>query len=596
VAWRSSPKPDALLVKAQLQGLQYILKTFGPRWFMRWAFWIVPRGKKKVSGKREPQGLIPFSLNRVQEHIESTLGQRNLDLKTRQEGGTTYFQARRIMLPAITDGGIGCLSISQNSEYAQKHFQITRRMYKYIAAKDPYAGEDVNALSISLKQNLLHTTYSNRRELIFDQIESQIMLASAEVEEAGQGVSIHHVLADEYSRWPKDPEATLSNVAGAMPPWGTLDKVCTANGAAGPFFEDCLRAMNDAAKSDAVFHFHPWWWTDDLIVNLTEKEAREMEADLEAASNGDFGEERRERAVEERHIVEQIHRELKDVTWLQGMQKLAWRRVGKLQQRGNFDEKYPEDPITAFLVSGNQYFDHDVLIARKRELVGFKPILAMHNGQVRFFNKRIPGRRYVIGADVCQGLQISTEDTDYAAAVVIDLETGEECAALRARLTPANLAYDLAELGRHYNNAIIAVERNADGGACILTLQGECKYSAIYRHKEWWRRERKTKYLDFEGFPTTPKTRPVALDFLNRFVLEHPDLIWDDMFINEALVFVRDEKGIPKAQEGAHDDTVACRWVAHFVRQVLLGYWNPEQARSAKYVPADQLTDVMIPT
>jgi hypothetical protein len=272
--------------------------------------------------------------------------------------------------------------------------------------------------------------------------------------------------------------------------------------------------------------------------------------------------------------------------------RIAWRRQLKLEQRGNFDEKYPEDPITAFLVAGQQYFDRELLIARKRELVNFKPFQTFANGEAKLFHPRIATRRYLIGADAATGRTVSSDNTDYCAASVHDIETGEEMAAYRSRVTPQDFAFDLADLGRYYNNAIIAVERTGDGGTTILTLQGDCRYTAIYRHRDWIKRERKLKWLDVEGFPTTGKTRPIALNILNHFIMEHPDLIWDAEFINEALVFVRDEKGRPAAATGAHDDTVSCRWIAHYVRLVLLGYLDPLNSKTEKYTAADLVTGV----
>jgi hypothetical protein len=271
--------------------------------------------------------------------------------------------------------------------------------------------------------------------------------------------------------------------------------------------------------------------------------------------------------------------------------RIAWRRRTKIEMRGNFDEKYPEDPITAFLVAGNQYFDRQILIARKRELVGFKPHQSFSNGESRIFFPRVANHRYLIGVDTATGRTVTSDNTDYSAAVVGDVDTGEEYAAYRAKVTPQDMAYDLADLGRYFNNAIIAVERTGDGGTTILTLQGECKYGGIYKHKDWWKRDR-TKVIEIEGFPTTPKTRPVALNFLNRFVMDHPEMIWDEQFINEALVFVRDEKGKPEAAPGAHDDTVSARWVFHAVRMVLLGYWVPFEPRKEGYQSASQLTGV----
>jgi hypothetical protein len=173
--------------------------------------------------------------------------------------------------------------------------------------------------------------------------------------------------------------------------------------------------------------------------------------------------------------------------------------------------------------------------------------------------------------------------------VVLDLETGQEVAALCLRSRPEEFAYDLAELGEYYNSAPIHVERTGDGGTTILTLDGECRYPAIGKYTEWVRREKRA--LELEGFPTNGKTRPIALNFLNRMLSSHPEYVWDTDFLNEALVFVRDIRGIPAAAPGAHDDRVSCRWIAHMMRMCALGYFDPINSKSEGYKNADSLTE-----
>lgn len=280
---------------------------------------------------------------------------------------------------------------------------------------------------------------------------------------------------------------------------------------------------------------------------------------------------------------------------LEDLQRIAWRRTMMRQQRGSYPEKYPEDPQTAFLMAGLQYFDREILRARLQELFTFKPFKTLSNGAFRIFRQRVPGRRYVIGADVASGISIGGSDaegnmkTDFSAAVVLDLETGEEMAAYRAQVTPQEYAFDLSDMGEYYYDACIGVERNMDGGTVILTLAGECRYGNVFRFREWHRRTRQV--VEYEGFPTTRKTRPVALNFLNQFVRDYPDLLWDIEFVREALVFVRDPKGVPKAAPGAHDDTVSARWIAHTVRRVQLGWLIPTEMKTEKYITSDRIAE-----
>lgn len=292
----STKRIDTTLAKDQLQGLQHILKTWGVARFMSSMFWILT--KFKIAGTNmEASRLIPFHLNRIQQTVERDLAQNNIFGKPRQSGFTTYLSIRRLLLPAITDGGVGSLLISQSGEYVQEHFAIAQRAYRLIGAIDPF-NDELNTFNRSLKANLLHTAYSNRRELVFDYLDSKVRVASAEVEEAGQGLTLMHVCADEYARWPGNPEATLANIRGALVPGGTVDKSSTANGAGGPFFEDVMRALNTPKDSDAKLFWFGWWHEDTFDSELTHTQMVELENDLTA---------------DELKVIALIHKELNAV-------------------------------------------------------------------------------------------------------------------------------------------------------------------------------------------------------------------------------------------------------------------------------------------
>jgi hypothetical protein len=81
---------------------------------------------------------------------------------------------------------------------------------------------------------------------------------------------------------------------------------------------------------------------------------------------------------------------------------------------------------------------------------------------------RLPrqGAHYVIGADPAEGNPTS----DDSALTVLDLDRGEECAALAGRFEPAVFAQHINKVGRWYNGAAVLVERNNHGHALIAHL------------------------------------------------------------------------------------------------------------------------------
>ena len=290
---------DTTLAKDQLQAIQALLHTWGTEAFCAAMFWILTKERTAIEGV-EAARIIPFTWNTIQKHMWGRLWRNNRLLKARQAGFTTFFILVRLLLPIITEGGKSGMLVSQNSKYATQHFLMARRAYRLIGAVSPY-DNTLNATCRSLKANLLHTAYSNRKEILFDYLDSKLIVESAEVEEGGQGLTIQHLVCSEVARWPGDPEATMSNLLGSLAPGGTRDEESTADGAAGYFYEQYLHSMNDEKSADARSHFYPWYWSLDYELQLSPKEAMELEADLTA---------------EEMAIIRKIHTELKEVAYV----------------------------------------------------------------------------------------------------------------------------------------------------------------------------------------------------------------------------------------------------------------------------------------
>ncbi len=265
----------------------------GPEAFCAAFIWILTKIGNQAGR------IVPFVWNRAQHHLHPRLWRANRVLKARQPGFTTFFLIVRLFLNTILQGGKGGLLVSQNSQYATQHFVIVRRALRLFGAVDPYDNTQ-NGLCLSLRANLLHTQYANRRELFFDWMDSKLLVESAEVEEAGQGITLHHVVCSEIARWPKIPENTVSNIKGALVKGGTFDEESTADGAAGYFYERFLASMNDALAADARPHFVPWYISEDYELEMSEQEMQEMLEDL---------------TEDELRLIKKMHKELSSVAW-----------------------------------------------------------------------------------------------------------------------------------------------------------------------------------------------------------------------------------------------------------------------------------------
>ena len=125
-------------------------------------------------------------------------------------------------------------------------------------------------------------------------------------------------------------------------------------------------------------------------------------------------------------------------------------------------------------------------------------------------------------------------------------------------------------LGKYYNEALLSIEAN------FSTYP--IKEAERLGYTKQYVREREDTYtgkmVKAFGFKTTSVTRPLILAQLQTIVLEDIDLINDKQTLEEMLTFVRNEKGRPEAQQGAHDDLVMAIAIAYYVR--------PQQSMKAK--------------
>lgn len=117
-------------------------------------------------------------------------------------------------------------------------------------------------------------------------------------------------------------------------------------------------------------------------------------------------------------------------------------------------------------------------------------------------------------------------------------------------------------LGIYYNTALEGIEAN------FSTFP--IKELERLKYQKQFVREREDSYTNKPvkayGFKTTAVTRPLILAQLQAIVNDSIGLINDKETLEEMLTFVRNEKGRPEAQDGAHDDLVMALAIAYYIR------------------------------
>ena len=372
---------------------------------------------------------VPLKANRVQREYERRRGRRNIVLKARQMGVSTWV-AGRFFLKTVTHPGTLTVQVAHTQEAAESIFRCVHRF--------------VEGLPATLRGGALRVARANARQIVFPALDSEYRVETAGDRNAGRGVTIQNLHCSEVARWPGDAAETLAGLRAAMPPMGELVLESTPNGADGCFYEEWQRAGADA--SGMVRHFFPWWWEDGYVTD----------------------------AVTEKDWTEEEHR-LASRHGLHGGQ-IGFRRQIESGFRGLARQEYGEDADECFLSSGACVFDLKSLDARLRELG--EPAMRRDGGELLVWYPPLAGREYLVATDPAGG----GSEGDYSAVQVVEVETGMQCAELQAKLGTLELAERAAALAREYNGAMVVVERNNHGAGVLAYLRSVCGYPRIFGH------------------------------------------------------------------------------------------------------------------
>ncbi len=247
--------------------------------------------------------LKPFLWNKAQAHFHANRSGRDLILKARQLGFSTYTQGemfRRTVTSTQTT-----ITLAHDAETTQKLRRMADRFYEHCK------------FGVIQPQR----KYANATLATYPEFDSTATIATAGNVETGRGDTYTEMHGSEVAFW-KDAERIVAGAMQGGSPIVTLES--TPNGAQGFFYEKCMEALSGGGVWK--LHFYPWWWDENYRVTSDESITYTDE----------------EKALADKHRLDQS--------------QIRWRRL-KVQELGRlFVQEYPEDVVSCFLTSGNSYF------------------------------------------------------------------------------------------------------------------------------------------------------------------------------------------------------------------------------------------------
>ncbi len=509
-----------------------------PEKLIEMVFVVVDKDKKTM----------PFFLNSVQKEFIKILNRAIDDyennvitsisiliLKGRQQGFTTLVTAYQLA-KSITNKNFEGFTLADESSNSEAIFENK--------AKFPY----------SQLPDVLKPTekFNNRRQFLFEKINSSWAVDTA-TKNVGRSRTVNFFHGSECAFW-RDGIATIQAALGEA-----LTKNCikiyesTANG-----FNDYQKMWESGAHINCFFE---WWKTSEYRINFPSEDIKQkFIKDID--QKDDWISERLRWLRDEKHL------DLEQLYWY-------YKKYEAYIDKRLIKQEYPCSPKEAFLLSGDNVFDTEKILARLTRIP--KPLkvgyfiydydgLTIRN--IRWVNDRngyikiyqVPDSPEV--TNYCIGGDTAGEGSDYFTGHVLDAKTGVQVAALKHQFDPDQYTRQMYCLGKYYKNALIGIEANFDSFP-IQELQ-RLGYNNQYVREVQDTYTGKTEKRF--GFKTTLLTRPTIISRLIQIVREEVDSINDKDTLEELLTIIRNEKGRIEAPEGGHDDQMMGLAIAHQIR------------------------------
>ncbi len=257
----------------------------------------------RILDKRK--ALKPLRFNAVQSDLHDTRTGRDLVLKARQTGVSTYIQGE-MFRRTVT---------SPRSTLTLAHDDDTTALLRRMADR---FWENCKFGNIQPARR-----YANASLTTYPELNSEAIIAKAGSSNVGRGATLTDMHGSEVAFW-QDAEKLIAGAMQAGTPEVILES--TPNGAQGYFYERCREALDGGGVWK--LHFYPWWWDADYQIPLIEGEEITLSDD--------------EQRLATAHGLQP--------------EQIKWRRNKQKELKELFKQEYPEDPVSCFLTSGHSFF------------------------------------------------------------------------------------------------------------------------------------------------------------------------------------------------------------------------------------------------
>lgn len=528
-------------------------KLMDKEWRLSHLYKITDRNSKKITFKR----------NRAQEDFEKNRTNRNIILKSRRLGFTTY-ESIDMLDDTLFKPNFEALFTAHTQDDAQGIFDNII----------DYSWKNIGDIKQLWK---VHTDRSNKLRFDFGEIEDNKpagfqgkTLSSITVSNSGRSGRYNRVHISEFAKlcatYSIKANEIISGTIPTVPIDGRIDIESTAEGMGGHFSDMFWEAWNRKREpqiTEFKAHFYNWTWDDEEIAKVKENIPVEQMEDV------------RFKELQQAHNLSD-----REITYYY----LKWLSLKK--DWNSLRQEYPTTAEEAFILSGSPYFNTEritQLIHKAKEPIwqGDIELKCQHpqhcrflelceakrphltednNGKLLIWEQPQSFSSYVIGGDVAEGI-----GQDNSVVDVIDNKTLKTVASfVSGSCPPDEYALVVFALGVYYNNAYIGIEVNKDGLWVNDTLFKMGYPNLFFRE----RYDDITKGVGKQlGFRTGARERDPMLANLKSYLNNYDDIWVDKDFLQECLTFVRNKVGKPEAMEGRKDDRIFAKAIALEIRK-----------------------------